>query len=88
MASEMSPMGVKGLLVTSWEVITKMADDEDGGVERAKERCSLLKALKRTVNRLIVMDTENNWAILEVQERIIDDIVRILRHGQRGKQVS
>lgn len=65
-----------------------MADDEDGGVERAKERCSLLKALKRTVNRLIIMDTENNWAILEVQERIIDNIVRILRHGQRGKQVS
>ena len=64
-----------------------MADEEGEGLEHAKERCSLLKALKYTVERLLMSDLENNWETSDSLEKLIDDLDRILKHGQR-EQVS
>ena len=65
-----------------------MADEEAGGLEHAKERCSLLKALKCTVESLIISDLESNWDSADRLKRMINDLERILRHGQRKKPVS
>ena len=64
-----------------------MADEEAGGLEHAKERCSLLRSLKYTTESLLLSDTEKYWDTCDGLKKLISDLELILKHGQREQQV-
>ena len=70
-------------------VTTKMADEEEaGGLEHDRERCSLLRTLKFTVENLLKMDLGAKWDTSDCLKRMVSDLQSIMKHGQREQEVS
>ncbi|XP_078381012.1 run domain Beclin-1-interacting and cysteine-rich domain-containing protein-like [Oculina patagonica] len=63
-----------------------MADEEVASVRHAKERWSLLFALKYTIECILISDLQNKVDNSDSLKRVKNDMERIIKHGQRGHQ--
>ena len=64
-----------------------MADEETKRLEHAEERCTLLKTLKHAVETLLPSYSSDNLDARDGLEEMINDLLRIIGHGKREKQV-
>ena len=62
-----------------------MADGDDGRLEHAEERCSLLKSLKHTVETILVSHSSDKQDKFSDSKRVKSDLLRIIKHGQCQK---
>lgn len=65
-----------------------MADEETKRLEHAEERCTLLKTLKHAVETLLPSYSSDNLDARDGLEEMINDLLRIIGHGKREKQVN
>lgn len=72
--------------------MAEMADEDEedaaAAIRHAKERWSLLFALKYTVECILTSDSQSSVDTNDRFKRIKSDLERIIKHGQRKQLVS
>lgn len=70
------------------EMVDEDEEDAAAAIRHAKERWSLLFALKCTVERILMADSQSSEDTKDKFDRAKSDLEHIIKHGQRKQLVS